>query len=158
MINRWMSRITGAVHPNHVVSQDVNIPHDKGAGSEVVGAFIRLRTLYHRTIIVFTSNLNGKDWGAVEELPPLQLTDVEGYVRAERAPVWQVHYEPDIIRESIANRRTSLILAQTHIDFATCASWYASRWCHQDQFSIHDFSLGVLWHAVELFNRCLDLS
>lgn len=36
-----------------------------------------------------------------------------------------------------------LVLAQVDVDLTARAPRYVSRWCHQDQLSVHDLDLGI---------------
>src|SRR5688572_19371632 len=60
-VEGWMVWIARPIHPDRIMTKQIDIPHHKGAGGKIVSAFLSQSPLCRRAIIVFASDLNGED-------------------------------------------------------------------------------------------------
>jgi hypothetical protein len=83
----WLVIALRAIHPDHVGAQQVDVPHDLGAGGEVIGSFAAHRFDGGRAVIVLTPHLGCEVGRAFEELHAGRRAGVPRSVGAERLAV-----------------------------------------------------------------------
>src|SRR5215207_4592093 len=74
-------------------------------------------------------------------------------VRTERAAMRQVHYEANIVGESVAPSSAPFVFAQTDIDLAARSTGHPARRGHEHYLPIDKLGLAVLWDPVQIIDR-----
>src|SRR6266480_4251902 len=115
---------------DYVGTQEVDIPHTKRSGCEVVSTFLSQPPFCSRAIIFFTPYFHGKDWCTFQKLHTGYRSRVPGRIRRERLPMRQVNTKTNIIRKSKSRSGLTLVTAQTLVDRAARATRPGSSWGH----------------------------
>src|ERR687894_2402467 len=71
---------------------------------------------------------------------------------AERAAMWQVHYEANVFWEGVAPSSAPFVVMQTNVDPATRAAWNPTPRRHQHYLPVYELRLAILRDPLQIID------